>query len=169
MAKVPAHIYIGGLFPRTLIPQFIDIVHEMGIGSGGNYSESFEDDQFRTEEDVLVEVDHNQHVHLMDVQADNARMEALETFLRRSNIAYNRYGDACPGEWDADVSFFRQDDDDETTLVTNDEGEPMIPALAATTAYKALLGGNVHAALTALAPYEDYEVPPLPPFQLVDG
>ena len=50
-----------------------------------------------------------------------------------------------------------------------DNGNPVIAASVAIEAFNALKVGNVHAALEALAPYQKYVVPPLPPFQLIDG
>lgn len=168
--RVAAHIHIGRDFPRSLLPQLYDAVHEEDLGSGDNYSGSgFDEKEFRTEEDVLEEINSSGLLCLMTPEAPNGMMVALETFLKACNIPYDRFGAASSGEFMSDVSYFRSGMSNSRDLVTDDDGDPIIPASAAITAYEALLVGNVHAALTTLEPFHDFVVPPLPPFNLVDG
>lgn len=168
-SRVPAHIFIGGDVPHSLLPVLFKAVHAEEVGSGMDYNGRFTPEQFITVDDLLEEVNHNQYLHLMDSKARNGMLGDLEYFLQNNNISFNRYGDASPGEFSADVSFFRPGMTEVGTLITDDDGVPVIPASAAVIAFKALLVGNTHAALTALAPFGDHEVPLLPPFKLVDG
>jgi hypothetical protein len=168
--RVTAHIHVGGDFPRSLLPQLYAVVHEEDLGSGDNYSGSgFDEKEFRTEEDVIEEINESGLLCLMTPEAPNGMLVALEAFLKARNIPYDRFGAASSGEFMSDVSYFRPGMANSRDLVTDDDGEPIIPASTAITAYEALLGGNVHAALTTLEPYHDYKVPPLPPFKIVDG
>jgi GTP:adenosylcobinamide-phosphate guanylyltransferase len=89
--------------------------------------------------------------------------------LRDNQIAYNRYGDGLSGSWDAVVNFYRKGYKEDIDLVVANNGDPVIAASVAIEAFNALKVGNVHAALEALARYQKYVVPELPPFQLVDG
>jgi len=164
---VAAHIIIGGPIKRTLLHSFFSEVHNAGAGLVPD--EPFNENVFYTEDELIAALDGERLLHLYDHQAHNGSFEELETFLRAQDVSYIRYGDACPGEYDAEVCFFEAGDDGVTTFVTDDQGNPIIHAIAAVVAYRALITGNVHAALTSLEPYEGYEVPTLPPLEVADG
>lgn len=166
--RVAAHIHIGGNFPRSLLPQLYDAVHEEGVGSGDDYTGcSFNENEFRTEEDVIGEINKAGYLCLMSHEAPNGMLVVIETFLKTSNIPYDRFGAASSGEFMSDVSFFRTGMTTSEDLVTDDDGDPTVSASVVITAYEALLVGNVHGALTALEPYQNHKVPSLPLFKLV--
>lgn len=165
---VAAHIYIGGKILRTALPGLLREIHDDG-GLRLTHDEELKREQLLTEEDVFKALDAEGHLLLSDPEANMGMFEGLENFCKAWDIEYTRFSDGLLGAYDAEVSFRRAGDDEAATLVTNGNWEPVIEAIIAIRAFRALQVGNTHEALTLLLPYADgYEVPPLPPLQIVD-
>jgi hypothetical protein len=163
---VAAHIYIGGEVKKSQLPGLLKAIRDEGCDFEWNGDT---DTNFTKASDILDNLDDQGHLHLGSGNAAEGMFETLEKFLRDNQIAYNRYGDGLSGSWDAVVNFYRKGYKEDIDLVVANNGDPVIAASVAIEAFNALKVGNVHAALEALAPYQKYVVPELPPFQLVDG
>lgn len=162
---VTAHIYIGGDVTRDQLKAMLPVIRKEGCNFEWNGDM---DTDFKKAADVLNNLDNEGHLHLGSYQAAGGMFEVLEKFLRDNGIAYNRYSDA-ESDWNACVNFYRKGFKEDIDLTTTSNGDPVIAASVAIEAFNALKIGNVHAALETLAPYQKYIVPPLPPFNLIDG
>lgn len=161
---MPAHIYIGGEVTLAQLTAMLPIIREEGCDfewSGDTKTD------FTRVADLLDNLD-DEHLHLGTSHSAGGMFEALEKFLRTNDIAYNRFSSG-ESDIDASVNFYRKGFKEDIDLTTTSGGDPVILASTAIEAFNALKVGNVHAALEVLAPYQKYVVPPLPPFQLIDG
>ena len=156
--RASCHLYIGGDVPRSALPGLFKAIAE----------ESVEEGHVTTEQELLNSCASDGCHHLAAYEVRGGMMETLETYLRRNSIAYVRYSGGCVGAFEAEVSFFLPGTVKETSLLTTEEGYPVIPGIVAVEAFEALAHGNVHLALTVLEPYKDYKVPELPPLRIVD-
>lgn len=161
---MPAHIYIGGEVTLAQLTAMLPVIREEGCDF--EWSDTAKVD-FTHAADLLDNLD-DEHLHLASHHSVGGMFEVLEKFLRTNGIAYNRFSSG-ESDIDASVNFYRKGFKEDIDLTTTSDGDPIMPASAAIEAFNALKVGNVHAALEALAPYQRYVVPPLPPLQLIDG
>jgi hypothetical protein len=116
----PAEIHIGGPFPRALLDELIGVIAAEGT--------SLEDygSPCATEESLREAFREGAVVSLYDAEASFGQFDALEAFLVKHHIPFDRYSDAFY-EYNAEAVFYRGRGEP-IIMPTDQEGQIMVHA-----------------------------------------
>jgi hypothetical protein len=165
---LPGKIEIGGPIPRSLIPGLCDAIKEEGINlgwSGETFHPECEDDLLQALEPQDMSPAAPAVITLCHEEASYGHFEGLEHWLTENKIAWDRLS-----EDDGDFAFYRPGDDCETSLVLDDDGNPIV-ALDDVVEIRDLLRKGLDAEALKLAEEvcDECTIPPMTSFTIVDG
>ena len=158
--RMPAEMEIGGNLPRSLVDDL--------LGAIANQGATINWDACPTSHGELVAAaaDRGGHLFLCKDEASYGAMEELEDFCREHGLPFNRSSDA-KYEYDGETIMFRPGLEDRLFNSTQD-GHLLVSAEALEQALAAAGDGNATAAAEELREVMGRNVPPLPPFRIVD-
>lgn len=170
--RMPAEIWIGGQLPRSLVDEFP--ISDLRLDWDENPIDA------SSQEGILAARDEDGLLHFADAEAAWGQFEELEDWLREHRLPFRRH---CSGRYeylpelvesrpDLGVEIATMSDDDGKPLVRHSDLLPILDQMAKLRQSDRPLPRQVQAwkrlanRLRKLVPPQ---LPPLPPFAIIDG
>ena len=175
--RIAAEIWIGGKLPRRLLEEFP--VSDLCLDWDYNRLKS------TLEEDILAARDETGLLHFADGEAAWGEFEELEGWLRKHNLPFSRHSEG-KYEYSPEIVEFRPDlkgkRNRDVSSLTTPEGHPVVLAAEIEKVANRMAKLAAHRKRSAMQRLQAWEkllaklvrilppkLPPLPPFQIVDG
>jgi hypothetical protein len=159
-------IKIGGQLPRSLLPEFLEVLRDSGAGAEWQGGFQGTDEVSLSE---LRNLSSDGTLRLRNHAARWGQFEELEMWCRDNGLSYDRYAEAyC--QFDAEYARWRPGWEDEKVSISDQDGDELVPLEDVIAAKRLLVEDKIADSMAALDRLIDGHdaIPELPPFTIVD-